>query len=111
MRRVTGVDAFRIDGVSVMTIQTVVAKLGTELQKSWPTEQHFTSWLGLTPKRDVSGGKVIRHTRDKGSNRVAGILRLALFRRAFQCRCIAGHLQTISYGNVIMQVSTSTTVL
>lgn len=77
MKRVTGVDAFRIDGVSVMTIQTVVAELGTELQKSWPTEQHFTSWLGLTPKRDVSGGKVIRHARDKSSNRVAGILRLA----------------------------------
>jgi transposase len=77
MKRVTGVDAFRIDGVSVMTIQTVVAELGTELQKSWPTEQHFTSWLGLTPKRDVSGGKVIRHARDKSRNRVAGILRLA----------------------------------
>ena len=77
MKRVTGVDAFRIDGVSVMTIQTVVAELGTELQQSWATEQHFTSWLGLTPKRDVSGGKVIRHARDKSRNRVAGILRLA----------------------------------
>jgi transposase len=77
MKRVTGVDAFRIDGVSVMTIQTVVAELGTELQKSWPTEQQFTSWLGLAPKRDVSGGKVIRHTRDKSSNLVAGILRMA----------------------------------
>ncbi len=77
MRRVTGVDAFRIDGVSVMTIQTVVAELGTELQDSWPTEQHFTSWLGLTPKRDVSGGKVIRHVRNNSSNRVAEILRLA----------------------------------
>ena len=77
MKRVTGVDAFRIDGISGMTIQTVVAELGTELQTSWPTEQHFTSWLSLTPKRDVSGGKVIRHARDKSSNRVAGILRLA----------------------------------
>jgi transposase len=77
MRRVTGTDAFRIDGVSVMTIQTVVAELGTELQDSWPTEQHFTSWLGLAPKREVSAGKVIRHVRDKSSNRVADILRLA----------------------------------
>lgn len=77
MKRVTGVNGFSIDGVSVMTIQTVVAELGTELQISWPTEQHFASWLNLTPKRDVSGGKVIRHTRDKSSNRVADILRLA----------------------------------
>jgi transposase len=60
-----------------MTIQTVVAELGTDLEKSWPTEQHFASWLGLSPKRDVSGGKVIRHTREKNQNRVAEILRLA----------------------------------
>ena len=77
MKRVTGVDAFKIEGVSVMTIQTVVAELGTELQLSWPTEQHFTSWLSLSPKRDVSGGKVIRHARDKSRNRVAGVLRMA----------------------------------
>lgn len=77
MKRVTGVDAFRIDGVSVMTIQTVVAELGTDLRISWPTERHFTSWLSLTPKRDVSGGKVIRHARDKSRNRVADILRIA----------------------------------
>ena len=77
LKRVTGVDAFRIDGISVMTIQTVVAELGTELQRWWPTEQHFASWLSLSPKRDVSGGKVIRHARDKSRNRVAGVLRLA----------------------------------
>lgn len=51
--------------------------MGTDLQASWPTEQHFTSWLGLTPKRDISGGKVIRHVCHNSSNRVAGILRLA----------------------------------
>jgi hypothetical protein len=77
LKRVTGVDALRIEGVNLMTIQTVVAELGTELGKSWPTEQHFASWLGLSPKRDVSGGKVIRHTREKSGNRVAGVLRLA----------------------------------
>jgi len=77
LQRVTGVDALRVEGINVMTIQTVVAELGTELGKWWPTEQHFASWLGLSPKRDVSGGKVIRHTREKNRNRVAGILRLA----------------------------------
>jgi hypothetical protein len=60
-----------------MTIQTVVAELGTELGKWWPTEQHFASWLSLSPKRDVSGGKVIRHTHEKSRNPVAGVLRLA----------------------------------
>jgi len=77
MQRVTGVDAFRIDGVSVMTIRTVVAELGTEPPVSWLTGQHFTAWLGLSPKRDVSGGKAIRHAREQSRNRVAGVLRLA----------------------------------
>jgi hypothetical protein len=77
LKRVTGVDALRVEGVNLMTIQTVVAELGTELGAAWPTEQHFASWLKLSPHRDVSGGKVIRHTREKSRNRVAGVLRLA----------------------------------
>ena len=77
LKRVTGVDAVRVDGLNLMTIQTVVAELGTELGTAWPTEQHFASWLKLSPQRDVSGGKVIRHTREKSRNRVAGALRMA----------------------------------
>jgi transposase len=77
LQRVTGVDALRVEGINLMTIQTVVAELGTELRNAWPTEQHFASWLGLSPKRDVSGGKVIRHTRERSRNRVSAVLRLA----------------------------------
>jgi transposase len=77
LNRVCGVDATRIEGVEVMTVQTVVAELGTDLQHNWPTEHHFASWLNLCPKRDISGGKVIRHTREKTSNRVAAVLRMA----------------------------------
>jgi transposase len=77
LKRVTGVDALRVDGINLMTLQTVVAELGTDLGAWFPTEQHFASWLGLSPKRDISGGKVIRHTREKSRNRVSGVLRMA----------------------------------
>jgi transposase len=70
--RVSGVNALRIDGINLITFQTVEAELGTDLANWFPTECHFASWLGLTPKREVSGGKVIRHTREKSRNRVAG---------------------------------------
>jgi hypothetical protein len=60
-----------------MTVMTVVAELGVDLEPHWPTENHFTSWLNLSPKRDISGGKVIRHVREKSSNRVASVLRMA----------------------------------
>jgi len=75
--RVSGVDALRVDGINLITFQTVVAELGTDLANWFPTEYHFASWLGLTPRRDISGGKVIRHTRQKSQNHVAGVLRMA----------------------------------
>jgi transposase len=75
--RISGVDALRIDGINLITFQTVVAELGTDRGNWFPTENHFASWLGLTPRRDISGGKVIRHTRDKNRNRIAGVLRMA----------------------------------
>jgi len=77
LKRICGVDATRIEGVDVMTVQTLVAELGTDLQSHWPSEDHFASWLKLSPQRDISGGKVIRHTRETSRNRVAAVLRMA----------------------------------
>lgn len=77
LKRICGVDATRIEGVDVMTVQTIVAELGADLQSYWPSENHFASWLKLSPQRDISGGKVIRHTRETSRNRVAAMLRMA----------------------------------
>jgi len=52
IERILGVSAQRIDGIDVMTIQTVVAEVGTDL-RAWETEAHWTSWLNLAPKRDI----------------------------------------------------------
>ena len=76
LERILGVNAQRIDGIDVMTIQTVVAEVGTDLS-AWKTEAHWTSWLNLAPKRDISGGRVIRHTRAHHTNRVGNAFRIA----------------------------------
>jgi transposase len=76
LTRIYGVDVTSLDGIDVMTVQTVLAELGTDFS-AWPTEDHFASWLNLTPKRDVSGGKVIRHVREPAKNRVAASFRIA----------------------------------
>ena len=57
LKRVTGVDGLRVEGINLMTMQTVVAELGTELGKGWPTEQHFASWLGLSPNGMSAAGR------------------------------------------------------
>lgn len=68
-------DLTRIDGISVLTAQTVVAEVGTDMSP-WATEAHFASWLGLSPDNRQSGKKIKRGTR-KVSNRVATALRQA----------------------------------
>src|SRR6266540_561788 len=76
LKRICGVDLTSIDGIGVMTAQTIVAELGTDLS-AFPNEDQFASWLGLTPNHDITGGKVIRRGKRKVKNRVAQALRMA----------------------------------
>jgi hypothetical protein len=76
LRRILGVDARCIDGIEVMTVQTVLAEVGPDLS-GWKTERHWSSWLNLAPQRDVSGGRVIRHMREHRTNRVGNAFRMA----------------------------------
>ena len=77
LQRTMGVDMTAIDGVDVMTTQVILSELGPDLSMSFPSEGHFTSWLELAPRRDVSGGKVIRQKSRKSNNRVTAALRMA----------------------------------
>lgn len=76
LRRKMGVDLTTIDGINAMTAQTVFAELGAELS-AFPDEGQFCSWLMLAPRRNVTGGRVIGHSRPRGQNRVANALRNA----------------------------------
>jgi len=66
--RITGVDLTRIDGVNVLTAQTVIAECGYDMSR-WETEGRFVSWLNLAPSNKISGGKVIGRDRRKVVNR------------------------------------------
>ncbi len=74
LQRVTGVDLSRIDGIKAMTIMTVISEAGLDMSK-WATEDHFVSWLGLSPRNDVSGGKVLKRKTRKVKSRLATALR------------------------------------
>ena len=76
LQRVNGVDLTTIEGIDVMTAQTILSEIGVDMSR-WKDERHFVSWAGLTPNRDVSGGKVIRHGRKQVKNRVGDALRMA----------------------------------
>ena len=76
LKRICGVDLTSIDGIDVVTAQTIVSEVGVDMS-GFPTENHFASWLGLTPSKDISGGKVIGTGKRKVQNRVAMAFRMA----------------------------------
>jgi transposase len=76
LKRVIGVDLTRIDGIQVNTIQTVITEAGLDMSP-WPTEHHFVSWIGLSPRNDVSGGKILKKKTRKVVSRLATALRMA----------------------------------
>lgn len=77
LKRVCGVDLTRVDGLDVMVVQTVIAEVGPDLGSRFASEGHFTSWLRACPRPDISGGKVIRQTREPSSGRIMKGLRMA----------------------------------
>jgi len=76
LRRTMGVDLMTIDGINVGTAQVILSELGPDLS-AFPSEAHFSAWLGLAPQRDISGGKVIAQRSRRVKNRVANALRMA----------------------------------
>ena len=76
LERILRLNLTPIDGIDVITVQTVLAEVGPDLS-AWKTERHWTSWLNLAPKRDVSGGRVIRHVRQHHTNRAGNAFAMA----------------------------------
>ena len=75
--RVTGGDLTRIDEIGTGAVRTIVTEAGPDLSAS-PDERHFASWLRLTPRTAVSGGKPLRGKKNgTGSTRIAATLRMA----------------------------------
>lgn len=77
LQRTLGVDMTRVEGIDVMTGQTVLSELGPDLKRAFPTEDAFSSWLELPPRRDITGGRVIKQRPRRSKNRVANALRMA----------------------------------
>jgi len=74
--RAVGADLTRIDGIDVLTAMTVISEAGWDMSK-WPNEDHFVSWLRLSPDNRISGNRIIGKGRLPTNNRLSVALRMA----------------------------------
>ena len=73
---IAGVDFTKIDGLNVLTVQTILSEAGLD-PEAFGTEKRFASWLGLCPENRVTGGKIKSVRTRKVVNRAAKAFRLA----------------------------------
>jgi transposase len=74
--RMSGIDWAQINGIDVLTAQTVIAEVGADWS-AFPGEKQFTSWLGLCPTNEQSGGKILNRRTRKVVNRATVAFRNA----------------------------------
>lgn len=77
LRRINGVDLTVVDGFGVSLAQTVTMEVGSDVAEKFPTEKHFCAWLGLAPKHEISGAKVLKNRTLKTHNRAGQAFRMA----------------------------------
>jgi transposase len=75
--RINGVDLSLVDGMGISLAQTVTMEVGSNVGEKFATEKHFCAWLGLAPKHDITGGKVLSNKTLKTKNRAGQAFRLA----------------------------------
>ena len=90
LQRISGVDLSVVDGFGVSLAQTVIMEVGTDMSK-FPTEKHFCSWLGLAPKHEISGAKVLKNRTLKTKNRAGQAFRMAA-QSVKRADCVFGSL-------------------
>jgi transposase len=73
--RISGVDLTDIPGISANTAQTILSEVGPNVSR-FRNASAFASWLGLSPEKQISGGKTLRTKTRKVKNRAAIALRL-----------------------------------
>jgi transposase len=72
----SGADLTVIEGIDISSALNILPEIGTDMSK-WPTEKHFTSWLGLCPQHRGSAGRIKDRRLRGGANRASRAFRLA----------------------------------
>jgi transposase len=78
LKRIVGVDLTKIDGIGPICAQVVLSEIGVDMSR-WPTEKHFSSWLGVCPDHRISGGRILGRSTRPVVSRARNALRLSAY--------------------------------
>lgn len=78
LKRIVGVDLTKIDGIGPICAQVVLSEIGVDMSR-WPTEKHFSSWLGVCPDHRISGGRILGRCTRPVVSRARNALRLSAY--------------------------------
>jgi transposase len=76
LKNIIGIDLTKIDGLEEKGVLEIISVTGLDMNK-WPTAEHFTSWLNLSPRPKITGGKLIGYSKRFTNNNATQAFRLA----------------------------------
>ena len=76
LKRISGVDISVVNGLGVSNSQKIIMESGSDMIQ-FLKEGNYCSWLGLAPKHEISGGKVLKNHTLKTKNRAGQAFRMA----------------------------------
>lgn len=71
-----GSNIISLPAINSTTAMIVISEIGLDVS-AWRTSKHFVSWLGLSPRNKISGGKILGSSTRKHKNRLAQALKFA----------------------------------
>ncbi len=90
LHKIVGVDLTEIDGLDENTVLTIISVVGLNMHK-WPTADHFVSWLNLSARPKITGGKVTGYQKRFTANTATQAFRMAA-KTMWQQKGLLGHL-------------------
>jgi transposase len=76
LKHIIGVDLTEVDGLDEINVLEIISVTGLDMSK-WKSSDHFTSWLNLSPRPKISGGKIIGYDKRTTNNKATQAFRMA----------------------------------
>lgn len=76
LHAIFGVDLTEVEGLNEISLLTILSVTGTDMSK-WPTAAHFASWLNLSPRPKITGGRVVGYEKRVTHNPATQAFRIA----------------------------------